>query len=262
MPKPVRARTWRPPLPRPAAGPDAAEAARPVACRAGRAAIRSQHPSSLRARRGRSLPWCGERTFRAPTRHRAPNQEPGRILIPGDGAAGDQGAQNRPACPAMAATRTPAACPVSTTSRRYGLRRTCRLVTGRSHRPRSTWPNQARLAFLAVTHRYKRTNCLWLEPFQIADSARVVLPGIDSGLGRRSADSGREAILVRVVGTAGCLGLTEPVARRPIAAWRKPSGPGAAVAVRGAHVYSLDRAVSRIGWLAARCVSRLSAGSG
>ena len=40
-------------------------------------------------------------------------------------------------------------------------------VTGRSHRPRSTWPDQARLAFLAVTHRYERTNCLWLEPFQI-----------------------------------------------------------------------------------------------
>src|SRR2546430_7495282 len=27
--------------------------------------------------------------------------------------------------------------------------------------------NQARLAFLAVTHRYKRTHCLWLEQFQI-----------------------------------------------------------------------------------------------
>ena len=40
---------------------------------------------------------------------------------------------------------TPACCPVSTTSWRYGLRRTCRLVTGRSHRPRSTWPGQARL---------------------------------------------------------------------------------------------------------------------
>jgi hypothetical protein len=90
--------------PRPAAGPDAAEAARRVA-QAERAIIRSQQPSSLRARRGRSLPWCGELTFRAPTRHRAPNHQPGRILIPGDGAAGDQGAQNRPACPAMAATR-------------------------------------------------------------------------------------------------------------------------------------------------------------
>jgi hypothetical protein len=86
-------RTWRPPLPRPAGGPHAAEAARRVA-RAGRAANRGQHPSSLRARHGRSLPWCGKLTFQAPARHRAPNREPGRILIPGDGAARDQGAQN------------------------------------------------------------------------------------------------------------------------------------------------------------------------
>ena len=34
-----------------------------------------------------------------------PEPEPGRTLIPGDGAAGDQGARNRHACPAMAATR-------------------------------------------------------------------------------------------------------------------------------------------------------------
>jgi hypothetical protein len=60
--------------PRPAGAPDGAEAARRVA-RVGRAAIRRQHPSSLRARRGRSLPWCGELTFRTPARHRAP--EPG-----------------------------------------------------------------------------------------------------------------------------------------------------------------------------------------
>src|SRR4029077_7915267 len=52
-------------------GPDAAEAARQVA-RAGRAAIRRQHPSSPRTRHGRSLPWCGELTFRAPARHRGP----------------------------------------------------------------------------------------------------------------------------------------------------------------------------------------------
>jgi hypothetical protein len=83
-------------------GPDVAEAARRVA-RAGRAAIRRQHPSSLRAQRGRSPPRCGELTFQTPARHRAPNQEPGRILIPGDGAAGDQGAQKRPVCVAMAA---------------------------------------------------------------------------------------------------------------------------------------------------------------
>ena len=35
--------------------------------------------------------------------------------------------------------------------------------------PRSAWFNQARLALLAVTHRYKRTPCLWLKQFQIAD---------------------------------------------------------------------------------------------
>ena len=29
--------------------------------------------------------------IRTAARHRAPNQEPGRILVPGDGAAGDQG---------------------------------------------------------------------------------------------------------------------------------------------------------------------------
>jgi hypothetical protein len=40
-----------------------------------------------------------------------PNREPGRILIPGDGAARNQGAQNRPACPAMAATRRLRAVP-------------------------------------------------------------------------------------------------------------------------------------------------------
>ena len=34
-----------------------------------------------------------------------PSQQPGRILIPGDGAAGDQGVQNRPTCPAMAVTQ-------------------------------------------------------------------------------------------------------------------------------------------------------------
>jgi hypothetical protein len=125
---------------------DAAEAARRVA-RAGRVAIRRQNPSSLRARRGRSRPRCGELTFRTPTRHRAPSQQPGRILIPGDGAAGIRGPQNRPGY------ATPAACPVSTTSWRYDLRRTCRLVTGRSPRPRSTWPNQAPPPLPAVKAR-------------------------------------------------------------------------------------------------------------
>ena len=111
-------------------------------------------PSSSRERSAEGLPWGGELTFRTPARHRAPNNEPGRILIPGDGSSRGSRAQNRPAGrPAMAAGRTPAACPVSTTSWRYGLRRTCRLVTGRSHPPRSTRLNQARLALLAVTDK-------------------------------------------------------------------------------------------------------------
>ena len=90
--------------------------------------------------------------IRAPARHRAPDQEPGRILIPGDGAAGDQGAQNRPACAAIAARH---ACGLSrlNASWRYGAGRTRRLAAGRSRRPRSAWSDQARLALLAVTHR-------------------------------------------------------------------------------------------------------------
>ena len=129
--------------PRPAGGPGGAEAARRVA-QAGRPTIRRQNPSPFpRARHGRSLPRCGELAFRTPTRHRAPKREPGRILIPGDGAAGDQGAQNRPA--RQWRLSDAAGCPVSTSSWHYGPRRTCRLVTGRPNRPRSTGPDQARL---------------------------------------------------------------------------------------------------------------------
>jgi hypothetical protein len=40
-----------------------------------------------------------------------PEPGPGRTLIPGDGAAGDQRAQNRPACPAMALTQRLRAVP-------------------------------------------------------------------------------------------------------------------------------------------------------
>jgi hypothetical protein len=40
-----------------------------------------------------------------------PNRKLGSLLIPGDGAAGDQEAQNKPACPAMAATRRLRAVP-------------------------------------------------------------------------------------------------------------------------------------------------------
>ena len=42
-----------------------------------------------------------------------PEPEPARALIPGDGAAGDQEAQNRTACPGNSGYATPEACPVS-----------------------------------------------------------------------------------------------------------------------------------------------------
>jgi hypothetical protein len=97
-----------------------------------------------------------------------PEPGPGRILIPGDGAVGDQGAQNRPACPTMAATRCLRAVPSQRPpSAMVSGAHADSLVTGRSHRPRSAWPNQARIALLAVTHRYNRIHCLWLEQFQI-----------------------------------------------------------------------------------------------
>ena len=107
-------RTWRPPLPSARRGPRRRRSSTP-----GRSRWTRSHlpPESVfpRARRGRSLPRCGEPTFRTPPRHRAPSRRPGRILIPGDGAAGDQEAQTRPACqpacPAMAATRRLRAVP-------------------------------------------------------------------------------------------------------------------------------------------------------
>ena len=63
------------------------------------------------ARHERPLLRSGELAFRDTYAASGPNREPGRILIPGDGAAGDQEAQNKPACPAMAATRRPRAIP-------------------------------------------------------------------------------------------------------------------------------------------------------
>jgi hypothetical protein len=156
--------------PRPAGGPDGAEAVRRAA-RGGRAAICRQNPSS----RGRGTEGLCPGAASSHSGHlrgiEPPNRGPGRTLIPGDGAAGDQKGSEQACLPGNGGYATPAGCPVSTTSRRYDLRRTCRLVTGRSHRPRSTWPDQARLPLPAVTHRYKRARCLWLEQFQIGESA-------------------------------------------------------------------------------------------
>jgi hypothetical protein len=129
--------------PRPAGGPNGGEAARRVA-QDGRSTIRRQNPTSRgRGTEGRCLGTASLHSGHL--RGIGPEQGPGRILIPGDGAAGDQGAQNRPACPAMTVARHLRAVRLNDLLA-LRLRRTCRLVTGRSHRPRSTWPNQARLA--------------------------------------------------------------------------------------------------------------------
>jgi hypothetical protein len=87
----VPARPWRPPLPWLAEGPDSAEAA-PRVARAGPTAIRSQNPS-FRGRGTDGLCSVAGAANSHPDTYAAsdPNQKPGRSLIPGDGAAGDQG---------------------------------------------------------------------------------------------------------------------------------------------------------------------------
>src|SRR6266566_16548 len=92
-------RTWRPPLPRPAEGPDAAGAARRVA-RAGRAAIRRQHLPSRRAREVSVLVWRahipdtyaasgpGSATWKDPDPRRRSSRGSGgseQARLPGDG---------------------------------------------------------------------------------------------------------------------------------------------------------------------------------
>jgi hypothetical protein len=153
-------RTWRPPLPRPAEGPDAAGAARRVA-RAGRAAIRRQHPSSRRAREVSVLVW------------RAHIPDTYAASGPGS-AAGDQGAQDRLACPAMAATRRLQPVPPQRPPGAMvpGTPASCnRQVTSTSiHRARPG-PDQTRLVLLVVTHRYSGHIVFGSNKFQIADYA-------------------------------------------------------------------------------------------
>jgi hypothetical protein len=128
--------------PRPAGGPDGAEAARRVA-QAGRATIRRRSPSS----RGRGTEGLCLRAASSHSGHlRGIGPEPGTWKDPGPRRRSRRGSGgSEEAClPGNGGYATPAACPVSTTSWRYGLRRTFRLVAGTPHRPRSTWPNQAR----------------------------------------------------------------------------------------------------------------------
>jgi hypothetical protein len=100
-----------------------------------------------RARHGRSLPRCGELTFRDTCAASAPGPGTWKDPDPRRRSSRDQGGSEQACLPANGGSAAPAACPVSATSCRHGLRRTCRRVTGRSHRPRSTWPDcQRRLS--------------------------------------------------------------------------------------------------------------------
>ena len=95
-----------------------------------------------------------------------PNREPGRILIPGDGAAGDQEAQNRHACPAMAAKRRLRAVP----SQRPPGAMVSAHMPSCNGQVTSTSVHMAKPGSASaprITHRNNRTLCLWLEQFQI-----------------------------------------------------------------------------------------------
>jgi hypothetical protein len=131
------------------------EAVRRVA-RGGRAAICRQNPSSRgRGAEGRCL---GAASYIRDT-SAASDPEPATWKDPDPRRRSSRGSgSSEQAClPGDGGYATPAACPILTTSLRHDLRRTSRLVNGTSRRPRSTWPNRARLPLLAVTHRYKRT---------------------------------------------------------------------------------------------------------
>jgi hypothetical protein len=163
MPKPVRARTWRPPLPSARRWPRRRRSSTP-----GCSSWTRNHPQPAAvlpesaARKVSALVWRAHipDTYAASGPESATWKDPD----PRRRSSRGSGAQNRPACPAMAATR--------------------RLRPVLLNDFLALW-SQA-LAFLAVTHRYKRTHCLWLEQFQIArtisDPCRIFLPGRDSAL--------------------------------------------------------------------------------
>jgi hypothetical protein len=177
--------------------------------------------------------------IRTPARHQAPNKEPGRVLIPGDGATGDQGLRIGLRARQQ---RLRDACGLSrlNASWRYGLRRTRRLADDRSPQPRSAWSNQARLALLAVTHRYKRTHCLWREQFQIADLVRVACWPVCGGRDARSANSERPC---PVTGSAGMGG--RRFARRGAGSGRGCRSGGCTIAGSGVRAGRAGRSRAR-----------------
>jgi hypothetical protein len=105
-----------------------------------------------------------------PDTYAASGPEPGRILIPGDGAAGDQGLRiGLPAWPwrlrdARGLSRLNDF--LALWSQAY-MPSCNRQVTSTSIHMAKPGP----VALLAVTYRCERTHCLWLDQFQIAEYA-------------------------------------------------------------------------------------------
>ena len=144
----------------------------------GRAAICSQHWSS----RGRSTeglcPGAGAASSH-PGTCAASGPRPGTWKDPDPRRRSSRGsgAQNRPACAAVAATR----CLRPVPSQRFlALWRQAHTPSCSRQVTSTRMVNQARLALLAVTHCEERAPCLWLEQFQIAD---FVSMGIEPGDG-------------------------------------------------------------------------------
>ena len=83
-----------------------------------------------------------------------PNREPGRTLIPGDGAAGGSGGSEQACLPGNGGYATPAGCPVSTTSWRYDPRpiptcnRQVKSTSVHMAKPGSASPSRSRTAIM------------------------------------------------------------------------------------------------------------------
>jgi hypothetical protein len=158
-------------------------------------AIRRQNPSS-RGRRteGACLGAAGLHSGYL----RSPGLDPGTRKDPDPRRRSSRGSgpQNRPARPATAAARRMRPVP-STTSWRYGSQPHMPSRNHNNLHPHGHLTDQARLALPAVTHRYKRIHCLWLEQFQSIICSFVEMSAIRYGRSDHPAlrgDNGRPGL--------------------------------------------------------------------
>jgi hypothetical protein len=142
----------------------------------GRAAIDRQHPSS----RGRGAEGLCLGAASLHSGHLRgigpPNRGPGGTLIPATEQPGIRGL--RIGLPARQ-WRLRDACGPSRLNDFLALWSQAHLPSCNRQVTSTSIPmaKPGRLPLPAVTHRYKRAHCLWLEQFQIADSALKVCPG-------------------------------------------------------------------------------------